>query len=765
MSCRWFEPCEQPSYWFTPIPLCEEHGKELKRMSAYTTFLLQKRMVAQTSGVEVPESDINPVLYDFQRDIVRWALKRGRAAVFADCGLGKTPMQVEWARHVGGRVLILAPLCVAEQTIAQGRSLLDTNITFVRDQTELPERGIAIANYEMLRHFIGAPLDGIVLDESSILKSMDGKTRGLLLESFTDIPWRLCCTATPCPNDIAELANHAEFLGVMRRVEMLAAFFVHDEDGWRLRGHAREPFFRWLASWAMSLKSPADLGYDDSRFNLPPLEILDTKVKSTAHISTGQLFGGLKGIGDRSRVRRLTVKDRVNALADLIRSQPDEQWIVWCGLNDEQDRLAEMLGDECVSIDGRTSTLDKIRLEGLWRSGQVRTLLTKTKVFGYGMNWQHCSRVAFLGMGDSYEQYYQAIRRSWRYGQKAASVKAYIVCTDYEQEIVANVRRKERESDSLSREIVAASQKYEIEELGRNKTAVEIMERKSFEGPDWNLEQGDCIEVMKEMPDDSIDLSVFSPPFASLYTYSASEHDLGNSKNHDEFFQHFGYVIDGLLRVTKPGRNCCVHIAQSPTTLVNDGLIGLKDLRGRATEEFCKRGWVYHGEVVIDKDPQAQAIRTHAKGLLFVQLKKDSSWLRPALADYILVFRKPGENAVPIIPDLTNDEWIEWARPIWYGIRESDTLNAAEGRDSDDDRHICPLQLGTIERCVRLWSNAGETVLSPFAGIGSEGFVSLQQERKFKGIELKPRYADVARKNLKRALGMRKQIGLFEQTA
>lgn len=729
-------------------------------MSAYTTFLLRKRMVAQTSGRMIDDVDISPVLYDFQRDICRWALKRGRAAVFADCGLGKTPLQIEWARHVGGRVLILAPLCVAEQTIQQGRHLLDTDIKFVRHQSELQD-GINIANYEMLKHFIGAPLDGIVLDESSILKSMDGKTRGTLLESFTDIPWRLCCTATPCPNDIAELANHAEFLGVMRRVEMLAAFFVHDEDGWRLRGHAREPFFRWLASWAMSLKTPADLGYDDSRFNLPPLEILDTKVKSTAHISTGQLFGGLKGIGDRSRVRALTVRDRVTAAAQLAQDA-EGQVIVWCGLNNESKAITATLCGIAVEVEGSQEPDEKARRLNDFIAGRYKVLVTKVKIAGFGLNLQNAATIIFLGMSDSYEGYYQAIRRSWRYGQKAASVKAYIVCTDYEQEIVANVRRKERESDSMSREIVAASQRYEIEELGRGNQAVEIMERKSFEGPDWNLEQGDCVEVLKEMPDNSIDLSVFSPPFASLYTYSASEHDLGNSKNHDEFFEHFGYAIDSLLRVTKPGRNCCVHIAQSPTTLVNDGLIGLKDLRGRATEEFVKRGWVYHGEVVIDKDPQAQAIRTHAKGLLFVQLKKDSSWLRPALADYILVFRKPGENTVPIIPDLSNDEWIEWARPIWYGIRESDTLNAAEGRDNADDRHICPLQLGTIERCVRLWSNPGETILSPFAGIGSEGFVSLQQGRKFKGIELKPRYADVARKNLKRALGMRKQIGLFE---
>ena len=209
--------------------------------------------------------------------------------------------------------------------------------------------------------------------------------------------------------------------------------------------------------------------------------------------------------------------------------------------------------------------------------------------------------------------------------------------------------------------------------------------------------------------------------------------------------------MDELMRVTKPGRNCCVHVSQIPATLAHDGFIGMVDFRGATIQAFVDHGWVYHGEVCIDKDPQAQAIRTHAKGLLFVQLRKDSSWLRPAFADYILVFRKPGDNAVPIKPDITNEDWIEWARPIWYGIRESDTLNVREGREHKDDKHIAPLQLGTIERCVRLWSNPGELILSPFAGIGSEGYVSIRHGRRFIGIELKRSYYAAMRKNLARA--------------
>jgi DNA modification methylase len=282
-----------------------------------------------------------------------------------------------------------------------------------------------------------------------------------------------------------------------------------------------------------------------------------------------------------------------------------------------------------------------------------------------------------------------------------------------------------------------------------------------YTGDDWTLINGDCVEEVAAMPDESVDLSIYSPPFASLFTYSASERDIGNSSNMDEFLDHLGYAVREVLRVTKEGRHTCVHIAEVTSTKQTHGVIGLIDLPGMIVKLYQDNGWIYHGRICIDKDPQAQAIRTKSKALLFVQLRKDSSWLRPALADYICVFRKPGENAVAIHPDLTNEDWIQWARPIWYGIRESDTLNAAVARENDDERHICPLQLGTIERCVRLWSNPGETILSPFAGIGSEGYEAVRLGRKFIGVELKPSYAATAASNLRTAVSMRRQQTLF----
>jgi DNA modification methylase len=589
-----------------------------------------------------------------------------------------------------------------------------------------------------------------VLDESSILKNFEGKTRTELIEAFRETPMRLCCTATPAPNDISELANHAEFLGIMSRVEMLASFFVHDDEGWRLKGHAKEPFYRWLASWGMSLKRPSDLGYSDIGYDLPGLSIIP-EIIQTDYTPPGQLFATtLKGVTDRMAVRKQTLSERVERAATLIKSEPDEPWIAWCALNDESKRLAERLGVDAVEVEGSQSPEEKAEALEAFAAGRIRVLVTKPSIAAFGLNFQHCARQVFVGLGDSYETYYQAIRRSYRFGQ-TREVRAHIVLTEPEEAIYANVLRKEREAETTATELLRHVAVFEKEEIGKVEGNEFTYAANEARGKDWWLLLGDSAERMAELPAASVDLSVFSPPFGSLYTYSNTERDLGNSRTEDEFWQHFEFIIRDLLRVTKPGRLACVHVAQIPSQKAKDGVIGLKDFRGDTIKNFQQAGWIYHGEVCIDKDPQAQAIRTKSKGLLFTQMHKDSSWSRPALADYIILFRAPGDNEVPIKPDITNDEWIEWARPIWYGIRESDTLNVVEARSNDDERHIAPLQLGTIERCIRLWSNKGETVLSPFAGIGSEGYEAILRGRKFIGCELKPEYWKVAVKNLRQA--------------
>lgn len=717
-------------------------------MNDYASFLESKRLVFRTSGVIVDDVDIHPQLFPFQRDLTRWAARKGRAAIFADTGLGKTFMQVEWARLVSEkRALIIAPLSVARQTVKEATKI-GVEVVYSRGEKTAP---ITITNYEMFEHFNADDFDAVVLDESSILKSLDGKTRRKLTSFFLSTPYKLCCTATPAPNDIAEIANHAEFLGIMTRSEMLASFFVHIDNkvsapsGWRLKGHAEEPFYRWLASWGMSIRKPSDLGYSDEGFVLPPLTIKPVWVKS----DFSQRL--VRGIGGRQKARRASLSNRVDQVASMVGEAPG-QWIVWCGLNDEGRRLASLLSDESVLVEGSDPLAKKIKSLESFQSGESRVLITKPKIAGFGMNFQNCHQLAFLGLSDSWEHYYQCIRRSWRYGQ-SSPVDASIILSEVEKPVYDNVMRKEGEATRMREELIKHAAQYEREEIeGRVNEEWEYVTA-ATEGKAWRMLLGDSCERMVEVESESVDLSIFSPPFLSLYTYSPTERDIGNSHGEAEFYNHFGIVIDELLRITKPGRNCAVHVQQVTSSKSVDGIIGLKDFRGGVIRSFQERGWIYHGEVCIDKDPQAQAIRTKSKALLFVQMHKDSSWSRPALADYILLFRKPGDNQTPITPDLTNEEWIEWARPIWYGIRESDTLNIIEGRDSSDERHIAPLQLGTVERVVRLWSNRDELVFSPFAGIGSEGYIAVKEGRRFLGIELKESYFLTACRNLARVEG------------
>lgn len=729
----------------------------MRAATAYDAFLAGKLIVAEPDGFE-PDA-IHGRLYDFQHDVTRWALRRGRAGVFLDTGLGKTLVQLEWARHVAkrGPVLIVAPLSVAEQT-AEMAFALGMSVPYQRTPNVTEQQPVVITNYEHAAKWASSDLAGLVLDESSRLAAEDSKTRKLMCEGFGHVPFRLACTATPIPNDVAEICNHAEFLGVMTRRDVLGAFFVHDEDGWRLRGHAREPFFRWLASWAICMKSPSDLGYDGSRFALPALEVID-HIIPVEFQPEGRLFAdGLKGIADRAKVRKESAQVRAEVAAKLA-IEANGPVVVWCGLNDEAKAVASMV-DGSMNVTGSDSVDRKREILAAFRDGDLECLVTKPRIAGFGLNFQRCSEQVFCGLNDSWQFYYQAVRRSWRYGQEKP-VRVHIVVSEPERVIAENVRRKEREAEELTRGIVNAMRDYEREELGMTKKAKGEIARETVSGESWRVEQGDCIEIMRSEPADSVDLSVFSPPFLALYTYTDSERDMGNVRGEDEFFEHFAFFVTELLRVTKPGRNAAVHVAQVAASLNNDGFIGIKDFRGRVVSAFVEGGFIYHGEVTIDKNPQAQAIRTHAKGLLFAQKERDSSWLRPGLADYLLLFKKPGDNAVPIKGDVTNEEWITWAHPVWYDIRESDTLNAAEARSDSDDRHVCPLQLGFIERAVRLWSNPGEVVMDPFGGIGSTAYVATKHKRRSLTIELKDLYAQTAARNIKRAEAELAQGTLF----
>jgi len=742
-------------------------------MNSYQEFLLSKRYMVSDSGVTVSPDDIHPHLFGFQRDLTRWALRKGRAAIFADTGLGKTFMQIEFARLTGQRALIVAPLSVARQTVREAAKI-DVSVHYTRSGSDIVD-GINITNYEMLRELDPGLFGCVVLDESSILKSLDGKTRQLLTEMFGETPYKLCCTATPAPNDIVEIGNHAEFLGIMTAVEMQAQFFTHDDDGWRLKRHGVEGFYRWLASWGMSIRKPSDLGYDDDGYNLPPLNVEPVYVSVDYSPDDQLFFTGMKGVSDRIAVRRETAEDRVHKTAEMVNASTD-QWIVWCGLNSEADMVTKLIPD-AVNVQGSDSIDYKISNIEAFQDGRIRVLVTKAKIAGMGMNFQNCHNMAFVGLSDSWEQYYQCIRRCYRFGQQHP-VNALVVLADIEDAIYANIMRKEEQARTMSQALIEHVQQFEKAEIDGAFVNGWQYQTDDQQGQNWRLMLGDSTERLAELADESIDLSVFSPPFQSLYTYSPTERDLGNARTKNEFHEHFAYIIEHLYRVTKPGRICAVHVADVPAMLVRDGYIGMHDFSGDVIKQFQAWGWIFDARIPIDKNQQAQSIRTHSKALTMTQMGKDRSWLRPALPDYILKFRKPGDNAVPVAGGMTGDEWIELANPTWpnetdraaewgawatwYGIRESDTLQGWQAaRAADDERHICPLQLGTIERCIRLWTNPGEVVLDPFNGIGSTGDQALRLERKYIGIELKPEYFQVAVRNLCKAESDLQVVDIF----
>lgn len=441
----------------------------------YADFLSKKRRVVSENGISVRANELPPILYDWQKELVRFALRKGRAALFCDCGLGKTFMQVAWANALDVPTLILAPLCVAEQTVAEAAKL-DIDVRYARDQHEADRHRIVITNYERLEKFEPSRFSAVVLDESSILKAFDGETRNALIRAFARTPYRLCCTATPSPNDITELANHAEFLGLMTRPEFLATWFIRigeghrttTHHGWRMKKHAVDPFYRWLASWAVAIRSPRDLGYDDTAFQLPPLTIVPEILQSSA---TGgdSLFPELsaKGIQGRIAARRTSLTDRIDAVSRLTSQRGQHgrcQWLLWCGLNEESDALAEAV-PESVAVSGTDSYGEKVGAVQAFVRGDVRVLISKLKILGFGMNFQHCHHMAFVGLSDSYESYYQGIRRCWRFGQREP-VNVHIVISEAERQVVENVRRKEAAAADLSANLLEHMRIFEQEEVG-----------------------------------------------------------------------------------------------------------------------------------------------------------------------------------------------------------------------------------------------------------------------------------------------------------
>jgi DNA modification methylase len=919
----------------------------------YNDYIAGKVKAVRAVGFEAP-SDLNSALFDWQKLLVRWATKQGSCALFEECGLGKTLQQLEWARlvceHTKQEVIIWCPLAVMPQTVREGQKF-GIKVNPCRENSDIVPGEINIANYDRIDKFDCSRFAGVVLDESSILKSFNGVTRNKLGEAFGRTRFKLCCTATPAPNDFTELGQHAEFLGVCSSAQMLATYFVNDtfDTGtWRLKGHAVEPFWKWVSTWAACVSKPSDLGFSDEGFDLPPVvnHLVTVKVDHRADAGSGELFRDTTVSATQIHAEnRRTINERVKAAADIVNASK-ESFIVWCSLNvesdllessmqnslqvsgdtsprDQEDIVEWFIGELCIcnherfrdrlatwprnqtdigrnttpktetngllnpastkehtGMSGestRQNTTQKIntsgtiehkssgtkttmqegvnthltsspesKLESNHQNGSPtiqrkdshsesndttsllksslecsqnkegcaqfaeqkkttdsqirgaesstsitatkpgkseacfaqtaitqlessktlqslsieqrcicgnqsgkRVLICKSQQFGFGMNFQHCRNEIYASTSYSFERFYQAGKRIHRFGQKRTCHR-YIVATDLDNGILPAIARKQENHDTM-RELM----QFTRENINGEKKMVTLNEDiNTIIGDGWTMHHGDCVRVAKTIEPDSIGFSVFSPPFADLFTYSSDVQDMGNCDSLDQFMEQFGFLIDELHRITMPGRECAVHCCDLLATKWKDGDIEFKDFSSAIADAFRKRGWLFHSRVTIWKDPVTEMQRTKAHGLLYKTLRTDSSKSRVGAAEYLLVFRKRGINPKPIThtPDsLPLSRWQELASPVWMTINQGRVLNGRGASEAQDERHICPLQLDVIERALTLWSAEDDLVFSPFTGIGSEGVSAVKMGRRFVGAELKESYFNTACANIKQA--------------
>ena len=717
----------------------------------YSEFLKAKQKSIIHSGFEIAESELNPLLFPFQKFIIKRALKAGKYAIFADCGLGKTFMQLEWANQVSKKtnkpVLILAPLAVKGQTI---KEMAHFNI---------PSDFIEVWNYEQLDNLDCNKYSGIVLDESSILKNFEGSIKKQIIENFARTPYKLACTATPSPNDPMELGNHAEFLDVMSRNEMLAMYFVHDGGEtakWRLKGHAVKMFYQFIGTWAIMLNKPQDIGFEMDGYNLPSLNLIEKEIK-TLKRENGRIFNdAIISATNFNQELRITKFERLDEVAKIV-NDSDENFIIWIKQNEEGELLKKLIPD-AIEVSGSDIPEYKEKMLLGFANNEFRVLITKTKIASFGMNYQNCRNQVFASLDFSFEGLYQSIRRSYRFGQKS-EVNIYLITTDTMANVKAAIDLKQKQFLIMQNEMSKA-----INENLNGQFMEESLIDTSPQKTEWyDIKRGDCVKLIKDIPDESIGLSVFSPPFAELYTYSNHVEDMGNSKDYNEFLIQFGFLVKELFRVIKQGRNVAVHCMDLPIQKGKEGFIGLRDFSGMILNAFQDAGFVYHSRITIWKDPVVEMQRTKALGLLHKQLKKDSTMSRVGIPDYVMVFRKDGERNNPVTnTDIPVDLWQKIASPVWMDIDYGNTLQGfRNARDENDEKHICPLQLETIERLILLYSNKGDTVFTPFLGIGSEIYQAVKMGRKGIGFELKESYYDLAKANIQSVVSKKNQLSLF----
>lgn len=751
-------------------------------MEDYLKFLESKKQNIEDAGFELNESKLNENLFDFQRFIVLKSLKKGRFAIFADCGLGKTLMQLEWSNQVVKKtkkpVLILCPLAVVGQTIQEG---LKFGIKVSEYESNLKNE-IYIINYEQLDNIDTSKFSGVVLDESSILKNFTGKIKNKIISSFKKTPYKLACTATPSPNDLNEIGNHSEFLNVLDAQDMRAKWFVRDEgmNNYRLKGHAKSDFYGWISSWAVMLTNPSDLGFNGDSYKLPPIIYHEKEVKTNVR-DNGKLFNDSSvNATEFNRELKLTLIKRLDEVSKLVNSS-NEPFIIWVNQNDEEKEILKLIPD-AVSVNGsETPEIKKKKLLG-FANNEFRVLVTKKKIAQFGMNFQNCNNQIFASLDFSFEGLYQSIRRSYRFGQ-TKTVNIYLITTDTMENVKSAIERKQSQFLEMQSEMnkfingnsFGLRDSYDFDEVKTDKY--------------WLMKGDSCLEI-KRIPDNSVDLIIFSPPFSSLFTYSNYIHDMGNNDNHDEFFKQYGYLLQDLYRILKPGRLMVCHTKDLAVYKNSSGYTGLYDFTGEHHRAVENSGFKYHSKINIWTDPVLEMQRTKTQRLLYKQLRKDSTYTGVGLPEYCTIFRKwsgDEENWTPVNnknqENFPLDTWQAWASPVWnveksdiehlqeielqykqqswMDIRRTDVLNNSEGTDLGDEKHIAPLQLSLIQRCVQMWSNPGETVFTPFLGIGSEAYKSVELDRFAIGIELKDKYFETAVKNVNKVLSKKTQMTLF----
>lgn len=778
----------------------------------YKEFLETKQKKVIQSGFEI--ETLNENLFKFQEFITKKALKSGKFAIFADTGLGKTIMQLSWANqvtiHTKKPVLILAPLGVTGQTIEEGQKFgikvwRYDNRKLEGDFKEHEHyQRILITNYEQINNIENIKdFAGIVLDESSILKNEFGKYRTAIIEKFKETPYKLACTATPSPNDPMELGNHAEFLDVMSYNEMLAMYFVHDASDtqkWRLKGHAVEKFYEFVSSWAIMLNKPSDIGFKDKGYDLPELTIKDIEIQTPT--PEGMLFGGLAvNATDYNRSLRETEDLRIKEVLRIVQNLNGQQIIIWCHQNKESENVfkeLKKLDYDCRNVKGSDKPENKERDLLGFAHNDYQVMITKPKIAQFGLNYQNCHYQIFASVDFSFESTYQAIRRSWRFGQ-TNPVNIWLVTTDRMINVAKTQDTKQKQFKKMQQQMTKAVNKNLT---GQITTSVDKSE--DVKTDDYWLMKGDNVQRIKEIKPKSIDMMAFSPPFADLYTYSNHIEDMGNVSDYNEFVKHFKYLASELKRVIKPGRIIAIHCMDLPTLKSRDGYIGIRRFSAIIGDIFEELDMFLHSEFTIWKDPLLAAVRTKTIGLAHKQVTKDMSIIRAGLPDRVLCFKTKEENQTPIqlddirftyyIPMHEHDNfpksvegfnefwgydteskysreeqyshqiWQRYASPVWMDIDQTNTLQWSKARAENDEKHICPLQLDVIERLILLYSNKGELILDPFGGIGSTGYQAIKMNRKSISIELKESYFDLNVKNHRNAVENKNQLTLYAET-